>query len=110
MGKETMNEELLKVPLEVLYKLLYKDYKNLLIEKGKNDSYIQELEDENYKLKHNYYNNIYNDSDELKQKIFEYKKDIIHTQSLKEIKSLKEDRDNFRNLYCKLLSSGNEGM
>ena len=31
MGKEIINDELLKVPLEVLYKLLYKDYKNYIL-------------------------------------------------------------------------------
>lgn len=105
MGKETLGEnELMKLPIEVLYKILYNDYKKLLIEKGKNVSYIQELEEENFKLRKKFYDSFYNNSDELKQRIYDYKKSIIHTQTVQEINALKKDRDKYKNLYNKLLS------
>lgn len=107
MGKETLGEnELMKLPIEVLYKVLYNDYKKLLIEKGKNVSYIQELEEENFKLRKKFYDSFYNNSDELKQRIYDYKKSIIHTQTVQEIDALKKDRDKYKNLYNKLLSNG----
>lgn len=107
MGKETLGEnELMKLPIEVLYKILYNDYKKLLIEKGKNISYIQELEEENFKLRKKFYDSFYNNSDELKQKVYNYKKSIIHTQTVQEINALKKDRDKYRDLYNKLLSNG----
>lgn len=107
MGKETLGEnELMKLPIEVLYKVLYNDYKKLLIEKGKNVSYIQELEEENFKLRKKFYDSFYNNSDELKQRIYDYKKSIIHTQTVQEIDALKKDRDKYRDLYNKLLSNG----
>lgn len=107
MGKETLGEnELMKLPIEVLYKVLYNDYKKLLIEKGKNVSYIQELEEENFKLRKKFYDSFYNNSDELKQRIYNYKKSIIHTQTVQEINALKKDRDKYRDLYNKLLSNG----
>lgn len=107
MGKETLGEnELMKLPIEVLYKVLYNDYKKLLIEKGKNVSYIQELEEENFKLRKKFYDSFYNNSDELKQRIYDYKKSIIHTQTVQEINALKKDRDKYRDLYNKLLSNG----
>lgn len=107
MGKETLGEnELMKLPIEVLYKILYNDYKKLLIEKGKNISYIQELEEENFKLRKKFYDSFYNNSDEVKQKVYNYKKSIIHTQTVQEINALKKDRDKYRDLYNKLLSNG----
>lgn len=107
MGKETLGKnELMKLPIEVLYKVLYNDYKKLLIEKGKNISYIQELEEENFKLRKKFYDSFYNNSDELKQKVYNYKKSIIHTQTVQEINALKKDRDKYRDLYNKLLSNG----
>lgn len=107
MGKETLGEnELMKLPIEVLYKVLYNDYKKLLIEKGKNISYIQELEEENFKLRKKFYDSFYNNSNEVKQKVYDYKKSIIHTQTVQEINALKKDRDKYRDLYNKLLSNG----
>lgn len=102
MVEETLGyEELMELPIEVLYKFLYRDYKKLLVEKGKDESYIQELEDEVKSLKRRLVN--LKSTPIVEQKIFEYKRDTLHRNMVETINKLTESRDYYKNKYKEII-------
>ena len=79
-----------KVPIEALYKDLQQTVKELKVNKGQNESYIEELEAENKKLKASVYGNKFKMTPELRHQIFEYKQSEIHQNMVIQLKQLEE--------------------
>ena len=96
----------IKIPLSMLYESLLKDYKNILIERGKDKTYIQELEYEIKMLKA--LKNNKSIDKELHKELLEYKKKELHINSINQVKSLSLQRDKYKLLWTKALTELNE--
>ena len=96
----------IKIPLSMLYESLLKDYKNILIERGKDKTYIQELEYEIKMLKA--LKNNKSIDKELRKELLEYKKKELHINSINQVKSLSLQRDKYKLLWTKSLTELNE--
>ena len=99
-------EEPIKIPLPMLYEALYKDYKKLQTELGKDKTYILELEHEIRMLKALKNNKEINNK--LNKELVEYKKSSIHNNHIKQIKTLTKERNEYQLLWDKALTQLNE--
>lgn len=96
----------IKIPLPMLYESLYKDFKKLKIEAGKDKAYILELEHEIRMLKA--LKNSKEINKELKKELIEFKKSSIHNNHIKQIKTLTKERNEYQLLWDKALTQLNK--